>query len=101
MSGAFCFPIHFRRFSGQALPFCAFRLVNCRRARESPARLGHKSRNSSGRTLPHSRQLPGTYRSGSTNRETIMEEQIAALTAELAAMKDSMAGLNKTTAETF
>lgn len=30
-----------------------------------------------------------------------MEEQIAALTAELAAMKDSLAGLNRTTAETF
>lgn len=30
-----------------------------------------------------------------------MEEQIAALTAELAALKDATAGLNKTTAETF
>ncbi len=30
-----------------------------------------------------------------------MEEQIAALTAELATLKDGMAGLNKTTAETF
>jgi ammonium transporter, Amt family len=30
-----------------------------------------------------------------------MEEQIAALTAELATMKESLAGLNRTTAETF
>ena len=30
-----------------------------------------------------------------------MEEQIAALTAELATLKDGMAGLNRTTAETF